>query len=105
MEKRSLKRPATLLILGTCINVACATIVACRGDIKIPIFGFDLNKARIYSGKKDAPKEVIYLNDPRLEKEVVCLYLRDWQMVREILRSCTPKAPSAWSNTEIARSQ
>ena len=79
---KSSRRTTILLILATCLNLACATITACNAALSVKIFGFDLNFARIYYGPKDHPTEVVYLNDPHLETDYLCLSLTDWTAVR-----------------------
>jgi hypothetical protein len=87
-------RQATLLISATCLNllVACANL-SCVSDAAsiVPIFGFDLEKGHLYSGKKNKPNQTVKLNDPKLEKQFVSMRTYDWVYVLTLLNQCAER--------------
>jgi hypothetical protein len=81
---KSFGKRATLLTSASLISVisACA-ILACKGETIISVFGFDLDKRQLYAGKVESPTETIPFEDPKLRnREVVCLYLRDFDFLK-----------------------
>jgi hypothetical protein len=77
-----------LLISGSCLISACATFIACRAEDYIKVYGFNLDTGSLYLGAKEKPDEVIPLNDPKLEKQMVAMHLKSWTYVKNRLAAC-----------------
>lgn len=81
-------RRAIPLILVGFLSASCATIFSsCSAEDFVKVFGFDLDHARVYHGKKENPDDTIGFNDPRLEK-YIAMSGTDWTAVRNRLATC-----------------
>lgn len=82
-----IKRVIPLILVGF-LSASCATIFSsCSAADFVKVFGFDLDRARLYHGKKENPDDTVGFNDSRLEK-FIAMSETDWSAVRSRLATC-----------------